>query len=177
MSQSLPDRKTVRLCDYDYAEGEYFVTICTEGRVHYFGEIEHGEIQLTKIGEYLKMQIENIHTHYPYAEIPLFTIMPNHVHLIVIIDDVPYVRRDAARHVPTTKNERMFVVAHCQGWLSVVVAGIKSAVTRFANENNITFAWQQRFYEHVVRSRTEMNRIAEYIEQNPYNWVTDEYNI
>lgn len=99
---SLPDRKTVRLCDYDYAEGEYFVTICTEGRVHYFGEIEHGEIQLTKIGEYLKMQIENIHTHYPYAEIPLFTIMPNHVHLIMIIDNVPYVRRDAARHVPTT---------------------------------------------------------------------------
>lgn len=162
--------------DYDYAEGEYFVTICTEGRVHYFGEIEHGEIQLTKIGEYLKMQIENIHTHYPYAEIPLFTIMPNHVHLIMIIDNVPYVRRDAAHHVPTTtKNEQMSVVAHCQGWLSVVVAGIKSAVTRFANENNIIFAWQPRFYEHIVRSRTEMNRIAEYIEQNPYNWATDEY--
>lgn len=58
----------------------------------------------------------------------------------------------------------------------VVVAGIKSAVTRFANENNIIFAWQPRFYEHIVRSRTEMNRIAEYIEQNPYNWATDEYN-
>lgn len=87
-----------------------------------------------------------------------------------------FVFGNAARHVPTTtKNERMSVVAHCQGWLSVVVAGIKSAVTRFANENNIIFAWQPRFYEHIVRSRTEMNRIAEYIEQNPYNWATDEY--
>ena len=58
--------------------------------------------------------------------------------------------------------------ANC-GNMASVVAGIKSAVTRFANENNVIFAWQQRFYEHVVRSRTEMNRIAEYIEQNPYN--------
>ena len=66
--------------------------------------------------------------------------------------------------------------ANC-GNMASVVAGIKSAVTRFANENNVIFAWQQRFYEHVVRSRTEMNRIAEYIEQNPYNWATDEYNI
>lgn len=87
-----------------------------------------------------------------------------------------FVFGNAAHHVPTaTKNEWMSVVAHCHGWLSVVVAGIKSAVTRFANENNIIFAWQPRFYEHIVRSRTEMNRIAEYIEQNPYNWATDEY--
>lgn len=64
-----------------------------------------------------------------------------------------------------------------RGNLASVVAGIKSAVTRFANENNVIFAWQQRFYEHIVRTQTEMNRIAEYIEQNPYNWVTDEYNI
>lgn len=86
-----------------------------------------------------------------------------------------FIFENAAHHVPTTKNERMSVVAHCQGWLSVVIAGIKSAVTRFANENNVIFAWQPRFYEHIVRSRTEMNRIAEYIEQNPYNWATDEY--
>ena len=66
--------------------------------------------------------------------------------------------------------------ANC-GNMASVVAGIKSAVTRFANENNVIFAWQQRFYEHIVRHQTEMNRIAEYIEQNPYNWATDEYNI
>ena len=182
MSQSLPDRKTVRLCDYDYAEGEYFVTICTEGRVHYFGEIEHGEIQLTKIGEYLKMQIEITEKlRVGAVEIPCYVIMPNHVHLIIIIN----ARRDALNasgaprvDVPKTDARSASLQFGPQrGNLASVIAGIKSAVTRFANENNIIFAWQQRFYEHVVRSRTEMNRIAEYIEQNPYNWATDEYNI
>ncbi|MGM9746541.1 MAG: transposase [Paludibacteraceae bacterium] len=179
MSQSLPDRKTVRLCDYDYAEGEYFVTICTEGRVHYFGEIEHGEIQLTKIGEYLKMQIEITEKlRVGAVEIPCYVIMPNHVHLIIIIN----ARRDAlnasatsnAKHTDARSASLQF--GPQRGNLASVVAGIKSAVTRFANENNVIFAWQQRFYEHVVRSSTEMNRIAEYIEQNPYNWATDEYN-
>lgn len=60
--------------------------------------------------------------------------------------------------------------------LASVVRGIKSAVTRFANENNIKFAWQPRFYEHIIRNQTEMNNIANYIEQNPYRWETDEYN-
>ncbi len=174
----LPNRKTVRLCDCEYSEGEYFVTICTSEREHYFGEIENGEIRLSALGAYLQEQIENVQKHYPYAEIPLFAIMPNHIHLVVFINGemVPYDRRDAARHVPTGKNECMFCTAHNQDWLSVVIGGIKSAVTRFANENNIKFAWQPRFYEHIIRNQTEMNNIANYIEQNPYRWETDEYN-
>ena len=51
--------------------------------------------------------------------------------------------------------------ANMQGWLSVVVGGIKSAATKFANRNNITFGWQPRFHDHIIRQTDEMNRIPE----------------
>ena len=207
-----PVRHTPRANWHYYNGAEYFVTICTNGREHYFGEVRDGQTQLTAVGKCLRTQIENVQNHYPYAAIPLYVIMPNHVHLIVVIDGgkTPYDRTcrdaachvrnddvchvenddvyhvendadaardrnaDAARDVPTTgKNMRMQNVANRQGWLSVCVGGIKSAVTRFARENGIPFAWQPRYHDRIVRNQNEMNRIAEYIEPNPAKWETN----
>ncbi len=64
-----------------------------------------------------------------------------------------------------------------KGWLSVVIGGIKSAITKFAHENdNVDFAWQVRFHDHIIRNQEEMNRIADYIENNPATWNTDCFN-
>ncbi|MBQ7550928.1 MAG: hypothetical protein IJT04_05325, partial [Bacteroidales bacterium] len=71
---------------HDYNGGEYFVTICTHGKKHYFGEIWGGQMNLSEIGNYANNVIQIISTHNHYAEIPLYVIMPNHIHLIVIID-------------------------------------------------------------------------------------------
>lgn len=57
-----------------------------------------------------------------------------------------------------------------------MVGGFKSAVTRYANKQNIPFGWQTRFHEHIVRMQDELNRIADYIENNVYLWNTDCYN-
>ena len=177
---------------HDYNGGTYFITICTAGREHYFGEIAHtdGKPQmiLSEIGKCVSENLQNITAHYPYAEIPLFVVMPNHLHAIVIIDGnkTPYERvnnctnvahcRDAARHVSTEKSKKMRQIANLQGWLSVVIGGIKSAVTKFAHQNNIPFAWQTRFHDHIIRDQNEMNCSAEYIENNVAKWDLDELN-
>ena len=70
----------------------------------------------------------------------------------------------------------MIEIAKHQSLLCVTIRGIKSAVTKFANENNITFAWQTRFHDHIICDREEMNRIADYIEHNPARWDMDCYN-
>ena len=36
--------------------------------------------------------------------------------------------------------------------------------------------WQRNFYEHVVRDEEDLERIREYILNNPINWDTDEEN-
>jgi len=169
---------------HDYNGGDYFITICTSGREHYFGEILNGEMVLNGLGMELNNTIAEIPTHHPYAKIPIYQIMPNHVHLIVCIDgtgaagrDVAC-RRDAACHVSTTTkridaDKKMQEIADQCGLLSVAIGGMKSALTKYANSNKIEFGWQTRFHDHIIRDREEWERIANYIENNPATWKDD----
>ena len=61
------------------------------------------------------------------------------------------------------------------GNLPSVVRGIKSAVTKYAIEHDIPFAWQSRYHDHIIRNQLEMNRIADYIENNPLRWELDRF--
>lgn len=82
----LRDRKTPRAKWHDYKGGEYFVTICTKDRVHFFGEVYGGEMRMTSIGKMLKQEIEKTEKiRGGEVSIPLYVIMPNHVHLIVVV--------------------------------------------------------------------------------------------
>ena len=196
---------------HDYDGGAYFVTICTKDMAHFFGEIVDGEMCLTEIGRCADEQLRNVSSHYPYAKIPLWVVMPNHVHAIVMIDgDADLNGRDVARNVCTNgaeirdldvarnvctngaeirdldvarnvstdsgKNEIMAQQSPKCGTLAVVIRGMKSAVTKYANENGISFAWQTRFYERIIRDCDEMNGIAGYIENNVAKWKSDEMN-
>jgi REP element-mobilizing transposase RayT len=201
--------KTVRAMWHNYNSGAYFITVCTKNREHFLGRITNisaiatvetrhatslqtPTMQLYPIGQFLTEKIQNITSHCPYAEIPLFVVMPNHWHAVVFIDGdkIPYNRRDincddvtcrdGACPVSTmaneTKNEHMQRIDSCKGWLSVAIGGIKSAVTKFAHDNDIDFAWQTRFDDRIIRNREEMNRIADYIENNPARWNIDCFN-
>ena len=157
---------------HDYNGGEYFVTICTNERQHYFGEIINGEMQLSAVGKYTDECIQKISGHNQYAQIPEYVIMPDHIHLIVIISG------NDCRNVPwrvstENKNEPMQKIANYQGRLSTTIGGFKQSVTRFARKNDITFEWQPRFYDRIIRDQNEMNQIAEYIKNNVARWESD----
>ena len=164
---------------HDYNGGAYFVTVCTRDMEHYFGEIVSGEMNMTEIGEYVQQCIKNIPQHNTYANVPAFVVMPNHVHLIVIIDDenADSICRDVPWRVSTYgKNETMQTIANQQGRLSTMIGGFKQSVTRYANANSLSFAWQTRFHDRIIRDHDEMNRIAEYIENNVVRWESDEFH-
>ena len=181
---------------HDYNAGMYFVTICTKDKVHYFGEIGcgnngEGQMNLSIIGEYVTKCISEIPQHNPYAAVPLFVVMPNHIHMVVeiVVDpcrDVPWrvsddMNNDNKGNVPWRvstdgKNKCMQNIANHQGKPSTVIGGFKQSVTRFANENHLPFAWQPRFYDRIIRNTDELNRIANYIEKNVVQWDCDRYN-
>ena len=72
---------------WDYSrDGAYFITICTQGRQHFFGEIEHGKMHLTAIGQIAHDRWHEMTQHFPFAHVNAFVVMPNHVHGIIIID-------------------------------------------------------------------------------------------
>jgi REP element-mobilizing transposase RayT len=165
---------------HDYSGGEYFVTICTGGREHWFGKIVNGEMNLSVIGKYVDECIQNIHAHNSYATVPLYVIMPNHIHLIVLIDtsNVETTHVETV-HAPSlqqnrwkndTVNEQMQLISMRKHELSYTIGNMK-----FAHENAIPFSWQPRFHDRIIRNQDEMNGIAEYIEGNVAKWESDEF--
>ena len=179
---------------HDYSGGKYFVTICTKKMEHVFGELLDGKMYLTALGKYADEQLREVSSHYPYAEIPLWVVMPNHIHAVVIIDGekTPYEKRNVESspvvetrratslqdETITNSEKRMSQrdIADMQGWLSVMIGGMKSSVTKFANQNAIPFAWQPRFHDRIIRTIDEINRVAYYIENNVAQWQCDEFS-
>jgi hypothetical protein len=79
--------ESTRLPNYDYAcNGWYFVTICTDERQCFFGDVVNGKMHLSKIGQIAEKFWAEIPQHSKHTYIDAYVIMPNHVHGIVVID-------------------------------------------------------------------------------------------
>jgi putative transposase len=59
--------------------------------------------------------------------------------------------------------------------LASIIRGYKIGVTKFARQNNISFAWQPRYHDHVIRNAGEYERIHHYIANNAKNWAKDKF--
>ncbi len=181
----------------------------------YFGDVVDGKMELSEIGDYALHCIDKIPEINNNVAVPEFVVMPNHIHMIVIIDNpiewpdderlpqcdnptnpmgndnpddglvgLPY--HDSRNHgsrcdepiiddSQIDKNEEMQHRSHCCGRLSRIIGQYKSAVTKYANEHDISFAWQPRFHDHIIRNWTEMNHIVQYIQHNPMKWELDRF--
>ena len=59
------------------------------------------------------------------------------------------------------------------------MAGFKSASARRINAFRDTpgaSVWQRNYYEHVIRYEAVLNRIRQYIAENPARWAEDPEN-
>ena len=215
MLYNMPQRKQPRATWHDYNGGRFFVTICTKNHDLYFGDVVDGRMELSEIGNFALQCIDKIPEINDNVAVPEFVVMPNHVHMIVIVDnpiewpddmrlprcDSPTAQNGNMMHdsgsvglsyqgsrnqdnrweepiiddSQSDKNEEMQRRSNCCGRLSRIIGQYKSAVTKYANEHDISFAWQPRFHDHIIRNWTEMNHIAQYIQHNPMKWELDRF--
>lgn len=113
---------TTRVKWHNYAEGAYFITICTQDRRHWFGEIHNGTMHRTVLGQFAADCIDSIPQHCPYAEIGASIVMPNHIHMIVFINGnkVPHNKRTASvepfyKTAPRNRDEPFYKTAPRNG--------------------------------------------------------------
>jgi len=182
-SQTLPQRRSIRLKDYDYSQaGAYFITICAHNRQKLFGEIENGEMRLNEFGEIVQEEWLKTPAMRPNIEIDEFVIMPNHFHGILIINTHDVTTVGARCIVPLQGNSPHVPSVERFGKptsnsVPTIIRGIKSAITKRVNviRNSPGFPVLQRnYYEHVIRDDDDLKRIREYIINNPANWETDD---
>lgn len=110
-------RKSPRASFSNYLGGDYFVTMCTKDKAHYFGTIANGEIHYTALGDYCQQQLDDITLHYPYAQVRLYVVMPNHIHAIIHIEDSS--EKDLHKDLPFSQ------LPNLRTALGVVVGGFK----------------------------------------------------
>ncbi|GMG97603.1 transposase [Tepidimicrobium xylanilyticum] len=100
----LPRRKNIRLKNYDYSQaGYYFITICSKDKKSLFWEVgatcgrQFERPPLSNIGEIIDLEINKINSIYENVEINKYVIMPNHIHMIIIL----YNGNGRSKTVPT----------------------------------------------------------------------------
>jgi REP element-mobilizing transposase RayT len=163
-------RQSLRLKDYDYASaGAYFVTICTRDRLPLFGDIVQGIMRLSDYGRIVSQEWEISATIRQEITLDAFVIMPNHIHGIIFINESNV---GATGGSPIRSGPR-------QGSLGSFLSGFKSATTKRINDLRQTpggLVWQRNYYEHVIRDQGSLQRIREYVANNPARWEFDREN-
>ena len=80
-------RNSLRLKGYDYSQpGAYFITICTENKICYLGNIVDGITISYPISDIIREICQEIPEKFQGVDLDAFIIMPNHVHGIIIIN-------------------------------------------------------------------------------------------
>lgn len=163
------NKKQYRHKNYDYSQnGFYFVTICAKNREMFFSDVENGKIKLSEVGLIADKFWREIPERFLIVKIDEYIIMPNHIHGIIAINDC----RNAPRRVPTG------IQPLIKNSLSSIINHFKGNVQKFCNKNNLEyFSWQSRFHDRIIRNEEELNKIRQYIIDNPLKWESDRNNL
>ncbi len=160
------NRKPNRLSGFDYSQtGAYFITICTKDRQCILSRVVENppeksvgadiirppKIELSKYGDIIYKAIQNIPSIYTGVLVDRFVIMPNHVHILLRIEN----------------NSGRMISA------PTVIGSMK----RYASKEIGYSIWQKGFYDHIIRNEHDYTEHLQYIDQNPTKWLLgkDEY--
>ena len=197
-------RRSIRLKGYDYSqEGMYFITICVQDRECLFGEIVVGanddsslnyrandnspQLQIMILNDAGKIAEQcwlSIPEHFPNTILHEYVVMPNHIHGIIEITGIV----GANHHSPVNETDTTDIVGakdfsplpiaqpttqfrSPSRTIGSIIRGFKIGVTKWFDQS----IWQRDYYEHIIRSTEEYERIAHYIINNPLKWREDKF--
>lgn len=141
------NRKSPRIPEYDYATPNYyFITICTKNKKCYFGVADC----LSEYGKIAEKHLRQIDTHYECVKVDKYVVMPNHIHMILILEQGAVINAEQ------------------------VIGQYKSGVSREIRKTDPEFVlWQRSFHDHIIRNQKQYEKIWMYIENNPLRWEKD----
>ena len=185
MTNDLPKRKTMRLqgCNYS-TPAAYFITICTEGRKRILSSVGtgvpdgpskikpiHPQVRLTKFGEVADKYINQLDSFYKHISVDYYVIMPNHVHMILVIKGTKTEISASLLCGPS----RTPVPTDMGGDVrNSEISKFISTFKRFCNKEYGKNVWQKRSYDHIIRNSDDYYNTAKYILENPATWQQDE---
>ena len=149
-----------RLAGYDYSQpGSYFVTICVQQHRSVFGAVLDGQMHLKRPGEIARSVWMTLPRRFPHVKLDEYVFMPNHMHGIIELTE-----SDTTNYTPRAAL-----------WEIVRVFKAATSYEVRRSEGQPWFAWQEEFYDSVIRTEAALQQIREYIINNPARWAEDEF--
>jgi len=128
--------------------GVYLLTVCTKNRHCFLGKVQDSKIGLSDIGRMAAEELSRMEEIYPSVILDSFVVMPNHVHMLIIL---------------TSERDNPTIATIMQQW--------KGAVTKKAKFP----LWQDRFNDKVLYGAAAYRKVKQYIENNPILWKEDRF--
>ena len=146
----------------NYRFGWFFVTFQVFQNKSELGAIVGEECVLNALGEAVKKLIETLHDFNPEVYVDCFVVMPNHVHIVLKIENRP---------------------ANDEHHLGKIMRKLKSLAAReyrilkgrgLARDIG-SHLWQENYWEKIVTSHEQLEAIRRYVKENPKRWSTDRF--
>ena len=170
-------KKQYLLPNFNYASNAaYFITIVCSNRNSFFGNIVDTEIHYSDVGKIALNHIKRAQKLKKNISIPEYVIMPNHVHMIVLLQNKEISVKSPPSVLPLGEGfvRRGHIGPQQKGALGTFVNSYKSRVTRDSKEQGfMDFGWQSKYHDRIIRDKKEYDRIAQYINENISKWNED----
>lgn len=139
--------ESARYEKWDYSNTAiYYVTFCTWNRLPVLARFVDGKLEKNELGVKCEEFIKRLPISFPNCSVDEYVIMPDHVHIIIVI------------------NYRGKVS------LGNLVNFIKGNTTRYYNDYKkgvVVRIWQERFHDRIIRDQEELHVTRFYIRNNP----------
>jgi REP element-mobilizing transposase RayT len=137
----------------------YFVTCCTKGRGSLLADTRDSRLAVNPLGKAVESCWKELPDHYPEIQLDEMVVMPDHMHGILILKPVP----ERSGHD-----------------LFEIVRNLKAYSARQINQilgRPGGSVWQRGFYHVLIQNRASLERIRNYIRQNPEQWEEMQINL
>ncbi len=140
-----------------------------------FGDIVDGRMILNEYGQIVKNVWQTLPDHHPVI-LDKFQTMPNHVHFVIQLTRPA----ETGGSRPETGGSRPAPTVT----LGNIVGLFKSECTKQIHRTTVgatrgspvTTVWQRNYYENIIRTQDDLDKIRKYIIDNPRMWERDRNN-
>ncbi len=127
---------------------------------------------LNNYGKIAEQQWLWLEGQYSYVNLYSFIIMPNHMHGIIEIDKSKIIETDSGNKIGQNTPEESIKIKS----ISELIGAYKTTTSKQIHVAGLNeFKWQRSFYDHIIRGANSFEKISNYIENNPSNWLDDRF--
>jgi putative transposase len=177
-------RRSIRLRGHNYSGGgAYFITICVQDKQCMLGRVVDSRMALSECGQVVQDVWDMLPQRFPTLVLDAFQLMPNHQHAVLVIPGTGLepslalatgaaVIQTGPQAVGTENSTRTPSMGEVVGVFKSISTIAVNCLEARAGRRLL----QENFFEHIIRRMDELEKIRDYIRQNPARWHEDPEN-